>query len=184
MNTSRCVPPEFDTNLTVALGRAPPIAANRNNPGASALNRIRVNFLTSELSTQYGHPGHTKAAAQFGAVAFVLDFYITQPISDFDGLNLKLDLDVIAHHDAARLQRLIPSQSPVSAIDLAPRAEPNALPAPGILGLPLELNVESNRLGHVANGKSTREREVLFPDVDTRALELDLGIHLYLQKSR
>src|SRR5579862_4486055 len=57
------------------------------------------------------------------------------------GLDLELDLDLVADQHAARLEHLVPAQAEILAIDRRRRDEAGALVAPRVLGEAAELDV-------------------------------------------
>src|SRR5688500_100012 len=66
-------------------------------------------------------------------------------------LGTDLDLDLLADEHAAGLERLVPRDAELFAVDLGGRAEPDDLLAPRALRVPLELDVELDLAGDVAN---------------------------------
>src|SRR2546423_4353874 len=61
-----------------------------------------------------------------------------------DGLHVDLDLDLVADQDAAGLQRLIPLQTPLAAVDLGRGVGAGALAAPRIFAAPFVGHVEGD----------------------------------------
>ena len=111
----------------------------------------------------------------------LLDPYLPV-LLDLNGLNLDPNLDLVPNNNSPCLQRLIPGQPEIPAIDLAARAESNSLATPRILRLTLELDVKGNRSGDITNRQIARELELLPISFDSGASEFDLGILLSVQK--
>src|SRR3954467_7585245 len=66
-------------------------------------------------------------------------------------LDVYRELHFVAHNDAARLERLIPVETEVPAIDLTRRAEAGPLVPPRILPFALERRLELDLAGNVAD---------------------------------
>src|SRR5450755_797501 len=92
------------------------------------------------------------------------------------GLQLELDLDAIAHQQAARLEDLVPLEAEVLAVEGALRGESDPFVAPGVLAAAAVLDVERDLAADVADGQlsgQTVERRAEL--LDPRAAEPDLG---------
>src|SRR5438270_12052308 len=68
-------------------------------------------------------------------------------------LDLELDRDGVTHEHAPGLERLVPDQAEVAAVDLGSRGEPDHLEALGIAPPPFQLRVEHDRAGRPAAGQ-------------------------------
>src|SRR5690606_6656083 len=89
------------------------------------------------------------------------------------------DLDIGGHHEAAALDKVVPLQVVVEAVDDAGRVERGALQAPRILGQDAgALHLQHDFLGHVADGQVAHEFRGAVLVVDLahgRGREPDLG---------
>src|SRR5688500_12903608 len=85
-----------------------------------------------------------------------------------DGLDVELDLDLVADQEATRLQRDVPGQSEVLPVDRRGRLEADDLLAPGVHALADELRVEHDRTGDAA------DRQLAADPGTVGALRLDL----------
>src|SRR3954465_10581190 len=91
-----------------------------------------------------------------------------------DGLALDLNLDLLADHDAARLDGHVPGQAPVLTVDLGGRAETEDILAVRADRRAVELDDQLDRLGHILDGELTVEDELgAGVRLDTGAAELD-----------
>lgn len=77
------------------------------------------------------------------------------------GLALDLDLDLLADQDAAGLQRLVPGQAELLAVDLGRDREAPDVLAPRVGAGAAVLDGELDRLGDVADGEVTDEGELV-----------------------
>src|SRR5690349_941562 len=78
-----------------------------------------------------------------------------------DRLGLDLELHLLADQHATGLQRLVPGDAEVLAVDLGGGGEADDLLAPGAHGQALELDVQRHLAGHAADGELAGELEVL-----------------------
>src|SRR5688500_15130480 len=67
-----------------------------------------------------------------------------------DRLNVEMDADLVADEDPAGLQRLVPGEPEVAAVELRVGAEAGSLAAPGIASRALEGDVEGDRARDIA----------------------------------
>src|SRR6266508_2326608 len=89
-----------------------------------------------------------------------------------DQFQLDGDRDRVADQPAASLERHVPVQVPVLAVDLGLRIEAGAGRTPGCLDLPGVLDREHHRLGDVTDGQVAVELAVGFVEkLDAAALE-------------
>src|SRR4051794_17443813 len=89
-----------------------------------------------------------------------------------DGGDVQRQLDAVADGEAAGLQRRIPLDAEVEAVNRRSGGEAGALLAVGVLALALELDVEDNFLGDVADGQVAVDLGILVIDqFDARRAE-------------
>src|SRR5215216_1765973 len=81
------------------------------------------------------------------------------------GLHFELDLDALAHQHTAGLERLVPREPEVLALDGRLGDEPDALVAPRILGLAAVFDVERDLPRHVADGELAADAVAVVPDL-------------------
>src|SRR5688572_30576787 len=87
------------------------------------------------------------------------------------------DLHLVPYHDAARLERLIPVQPEILAIDRRRGAETDAFAAPGVLAASARLDRKRDRSCRVTNRQVAGHRELTaVRSGDARAPEPNLGI--------
>src|SRR5262249_15427864 len=90
---------------------------------------------------------------------------------------------LVADEDPAGLERLIPVQTEVLAIDGRAPGQARALPAPGIPGAAAVLDLEHDRAGDAMGGQLTLHLEALLAQrLDLRALERDVRILFDVQE--
>src|SRR5690606_17427289 len=95
-----------------------------------------------------------------------------------DGRALDLDGDLLADQYATGLERLVPGEAEVLAVDLGLGREAEDVLAPRVGGGAAELDVEGDLLGHVPDGEVTDDLELvagvlgdpLAPEGDLREL--------------
>src|SRR5690606_24382162 len=101
-------------------------------------------------------------------------------------LHVQLDPDVVTDEDAARLERLVPAQAPVPAVDLGGRGEARALAAPRILAHSLEDRVERDLHGRVADGEVADDAEaralLVKRTLNALAAERDRRVALHIEE--
>src|SRR5689334_2848304 len=102
-------------------------------------------------------------------------------------LHFALDPHLVRDQDAARLDRLIPFESPLPPIDLSTEAESRARLAPRILPATLVLAVEHDLHRRIANREITDELETIAlvarrTTFDTRAAECDRRIFVRIEE--
>src|SRR5690242_19698139 len=102
--------------------------------------------------------------------AVMVETLIVPPLGA-DRLDLDADLDVVADEDPARLQRLVPRQPELAAIDLRRRGEADPLSAPRILPLSLVGRLQRDLAGRAADGEVAGDGE-LVARLGARALDL------------
>src|SRR5256885_4065115 len=68
-------------------------------------------------------------------------------------LDLQRQLHLVADEQAARLQRLVPLEPEVLAVDGSGCDEPGALAAPGVLAAPLVGDIQDHGLGDAVDGE-------------------------------
>src|SRR5215831_13858283 len=80
----------------------------------------------------------------------------------FYKLNVERDGDLISHQDASGLERRVPGQAKVFAVDLGRGRQPNALVAPRILRrFTRAFHSKGCRTGNPMNRKFSRDRQFL-----------------------
>ena len=100
-----------------------------------------------------------------------------------DGLDVDLDVDVLADEDAAGLERLVPLQPEVPAIDPRLRREGHALVAPGVLAAAELFDVELHGLGHPVDRQVAGHGVLLLAGLlDLRALVRQLRVLLGVEE--
>src|SRR3979411_680994 len=128
-----------------------------------------------------------EARAALGSAAPLLPF-LQRSSGRADGLNLDLHLHVIADQHPPCLERRIPDQPELAAIDLGGSAEAHAAAAPGILAGALVDRVESDFLRDAANREVADHLErlaLLAPRAfHSAALEADGRMLLDVQEVR
>src|SRR5688572_1868938 len=82
-----------------------------------------------------------------------------------NGLDLQLDLDLVADQQAAGLEHLVPPQAEVLAIDRRPGRERHALVAPRILALAAVLDVERHLAGDAADREIAEDAVVVLAEL-------------------
>src|SRR3954447_24414614 len=75
-------------------------------------------------------------------------------------LDVDRELDVLAYDEAAGLERLIPGEAELLAVDLALRLEAHPLAAPRVLAATLELGIECHFVRLIADREITDEGEL------------------------
>src|SRR5690606_32507926 len=102
------------------------------------------------------------------------------------GLHVRLDAHLVRYQHPARLERLVPLQAPVAAVDLAGGLEAHPLLAPRVDAAALEQHVERDLLGGVGDLEVTHHAEArallgLRPE-RLLAAEDDLGVVLGVEE--
>src|SRR5579862_9666879 len=102
-----------------------------------------------------------------------------------DRLDVDLDVDVLADEHAPRLERLVPLQPVLPAVDASLRGERDALIAPRVLAAAELLDIELHGLCHPADRQVARDHVPLVARLlDLRALESELRKLLRLEEIR
>src|SRR5215216_2946561 len=100
-----------------------------------------------------------------------------------DGLDLELEADLLAHQDTAALERGVPGEAEVLAVDLGAGREAGPAAAPRVGRPTVVLDVESDRPGDAVDGQVAGEREVTGrAPLDPVAPELDLRVALDVEE--
>src|SRR5690606_12569399 len=76
-------------------------------------------------------------------------------------LNLDGELDLVAHQHASGLQRLVPGEAEVPAVDAAAGAEADALATPRVLPASLVDHVEGHLASHVLDREIAHQLELI-----------------------
>src|SRR4051794_19194158 len=93
--------------------------------------------------------------------------------------DVELQLDLLAHQQVAAAERLVEGHVPVVAVQLARDLERDALVAPRVGLLALNLGCEGDRLGHAVHRQLAGDLERLVVDrLDLRRLEAELRVLL------
>src|SRR5215211_2509775 len=100
-----------------------------------------------------------------------------------DGLDLELEAGLLAYQDTAALERGIPGEAELLAVDLGAGREAGPAAAPRVGRPAVVLDVEHDRPGYAVDGQVAGEREVAGrAPLDSVAPELDLRITLDIEE--
>src|SRR5207237_7979765 len=105
---------------------------------------------------QYGRVGLARLERDFG---FDLLFGLGRRRRRY-GLNAQLELDLVPQDEAAGLERLVPGQVVVLAVQPGLRVEAHPAIAPGVLALAIEAGVEHDFLGDAVDRHIPDQLEV------------------------
>src|SRR5512140_544073 len=102
-----------------------------------------------------------------------------------DGLDLDLDVDLLAHHHAACLEDLVPGEAEILPVERSLRGEAGALISPRVLRAPRVLDVEDDRKPGAADRQVAGQPEaVVTQRLDLRAFEGELRVPRRVEEVR
>src|SRR3954454_23399142 len=99
-----------------------------------------------------------------------------------DGGDVELELDLVRHQEATGLERGVPGQAPLLAVEGGAALEAEAGVAERVLGRAGQLEVDRDRLGDVLDGQVAGDRPVVAVAGDLGGDEGDLGVGLDVEE--
>ena len=105
-------------------------------------------------------------------------------LAALDQLDVDLDLDVLADHQATGFEQPIVGQAELGAVDGQSTAHAETCVAPGILDGAGDVDRHANRLGGPLDGQVTDSHQLIAIPLDRGTAEADLGVVLDIEEVR